>query len=53
MHPWLRPPDEVYEGDSVPAGGWDGAPAWATFDGGEPRCESGGQRELDGLAKLG
>jgi len=40
------PPDEVCEGDSVPAGGWDGAPAWATFDGGEPRCESGGQREF-------
>ncbi len=40
------PPDEVCEGNSVPAGGWDGAPAWATFDGGEPRCESGGQREF-------
>lgn len=40
------PPDEVCEDDSVPAGGWDGAPAWATFDGGEPRCESGGQREF-------
>jgi hypothetical protein len=32
------PPDEVCEG-SEPAGGWDGAPEWATFDGGEPRCE--------------
>jgi endoglycosylceramidase len=40
------PPDEVCEGGSVPAGGWDGAPGWATFDGGEPRCESGGQREF-------
>ncbi len=39
-------PDEVCEGDSVPAGGWDGAPAWATFDGGAARCESGGQREF-------
>ena len=31
------PPDEVC--DTRPAGGWDGAPEWATFDGGEPRCE--------------
>jgi endoglycosylceramidase len=38
-------PDEVCEGDSMPAGGWDGAPEWATFDGGEPRCVSGA-REL-------
>lgn len=28
-----------------PAGGWDGAPEWATFDGGQPRCEAG-EREL-------
>ena len=35
------PPDELCEGDSVPAGGWDGAPEWATIDGGEPRCVSG------------
>jgi endoglycosylceramidase len=40
------PPDEVCEGDSVPAGGWDGAPDWATFDGSAARCESGGQREF-------
>ncbi|MGB5267473.1 MAG: cellulase family glycosylhydrolase, partial [Polyangiales bacterium] len=40
------PPDEVCEGDAVPAGGWDGAPEWATFDGGAARCESGGQREF-------
>lgn len=32
------PPDEVCE-DSRPAGGWDGAPEWATFDDGQPRCE--------------
>jgi len=31
------PPDEVC--DTRPAGGWDGAPEWATFDGDEPRCE--------------
>jgi endoglycosylceramidase len=35
------PPNEVCEGDSEPAGGWDGAPEWATFDGGESRCVSG------------
>jgi endoglycosylceramidase len=40
------PPDEICEGVSVPAGGWDGAPGWATFDGGEPRCETGGRREF-------
>ena len=40
------PPEEVCEGDSVPAGGWDGAPDWATLDGGAARCESGGQREF-------
>jgi len=40
------PPDEVCDGDAVPAGGWDGAPEWATFDGGAARCESGGQREF-------
>ena len=39
------PPDEVCPDGSRPAGGWDGAPDWATFDQGEPRCESG-QREL-------
>lgn len=39
------PPDEVCEGGTQPAGGWDGAPEWATFDGGEPRCTAG-QREL-------
>ena len=37
-------------GESCPAGaepalGWDGAPAWATLDGGAPRCASGGLRE--------
>jgi endoglycosylceramidase len=31
----------------VPAAlGWDGAPAWATLDGGAPRCAVGGIREL-------
>ena len=38
-------PDEVCPGGTRPAGGWDGAPEWATFDGGEPRCEAG-NREL-------
>lgn len=41
----VAPPDEVCEGDSLPAGGWDGAPDWATFDGDQPRCDAG-QREL-------
>ncbi len=40
------PPDEVCEGNSEPAGGWDGGPEWATFDDGEPRCVSGDQREF-------
>lgn len=39
------PPDEVCGPASRPAGGWDGAPEWATFDGGGARCESG-NREL-------
>ncbi|NNE18152.1 MAG: cellulase family glycosylhydrolase [Myxococcales bacterium] len=40
----VAPPDEVCP-DSEPAGGWDGAPDWATFDDGEPRCERA-EREL-------
>ncbi len=40
------PPDEVCEGESKPAGGWDGAPEWATFDDDAPRCVSGDQREF-------
>ncbi|MEQ9364116.1 MAG: cellulase family glycosylhydrolase [Leptospirales bacterium] len=40
----VAPPATVCE-EGRPAGGWDGAPAWATFDDGEPRCESG-PREL-------
>jgi endoglycosylceramidase len=39
------PPDEVCAPPTRPAGGWDGAPAWATHDQDEPRCENG-QREL-------
>ncbi len=34
-------PDEACEPPAVPAGGWDGAPEWATFDDGEPRCTTG------------
>lgn len=34
----VAPPDEVCP-DSRPAGGWDGAPDWATFDDDEPRCD--------------
>jgi endoglycosylceramidase len=29
-----------------PAFGWDGAPGWATLDGGAPRCEVAGTREF-------
>lgn len=39
-------PGEVCPRRSQPAFGWDGAPAWATQDGGEPRCAPGGVREL-------
>jgi hypothetical protein len=35
----VAPPDEVCP-DSKPAGGWDGAPEWATFDDGRPRCNA-------------
>lgn len=40
-------PDEVCPGSDLPAFGWDGAPAWATLDGGQPRCVFGAlpQRE--------
>ena len=41
----VAPPDELCPEGTRPAGGWDGAPDWATFDQGEPRCESG-EREL-------
>ena len=41
----VAPPDEVCPEGTVPAGGWDGAPEWATFDGDQPRCQ-GGVREL-------
>lgn len=39
-------PDEVCPPGSVPSFGWDGAPAWATLDGGQPRCAYFGSREL-------
>jgi len=35
--------DEVCSGE--PALGWDGAPAWATLDDGQPRCTIAGIRE--------
>jgi endoglycosylceramidase len=34
-------PDEICEPPNQPAFGWDGAPGWATLDGGEPRCTTG------------
>lgn len=39
-------PDEPCPPAQPPAFGWDGAPAWATFDGGQPRCLRSPQREL-------
>jgi endoglycosylceramidase len=38
-------PDEACAAPQEPAFGWDGAPGWATLDGGAPRCTSG-LREL-------
>jgi endoglycosylceramidase len=38
-------PDEVCPPRQTPAFGWDGAPGWATQDGGAPRC-FGSMREL-------
>jgi endoglycosylceramidase len=39
-----RPGEVCASGD--PALGWDGAPGWATLDGGAPRCALAGTREL-------
>ncbi|MCI3949978.1 MAG: hypothetical protein K0R11_1912 [Acidimicrobiales bacterium] len=39
-------PGEVCPAGSPPALGWDGAPGWATLDGGAPRCAVAGIREL-------
>jgi endoglycosylceramidase len=38
--------DEPCPPNTSPAFGWDGAPEWATLDGGQPRCALGGSREL-------
>ncbi|MBX3027978.1 cellulase family glycosylhydrolase [bacterium] len=39
-------PDEVCAPPATPAFGWDGAPGWATLDGGAARCAAAGIREL-------
>ena len=39
-------PGEACPAGSPPALGWDGAPAWATLDGGAARCAVAGIREL-------
>lgn len=39
-------PDETCPPNAEPAFGWDGAPGWATFDGGRPRCIQNGIREF-------
>jgi endoglycosylceramidase len=36
---------------SDPALGWDGAPAWATIDGGLPRCQFAGTREANAAVR--
>ena len=40
------PPSAVCPPGSPPALGWDGAPGWATLDGGASRCATAGVREL-------
>ena len=40
------PADQVCAAGSEPAFGWDGAPGWATLDGGASRCVPAGIREL-------
>ncbi len=35
------PPGTTCPAGALPGLGWDGAPAWATLDGGKPRCYSG------------
>ena len=40
------PAGQACEPPTLPALGWDGAPAWATTDGGAPRCYPEGTREL-------
>ena len=39
-------PGEACAPPTLPALGWDGAPAWATLDGGAARCYPPGTREL-------
>ncbi len=36
-----RPGEDCSAFGNLPAVGWDGAPAWATLDGGAPRCQVG------------
>jgi endoglycosylceramidase len=40
------PAEQECPAGSEPAFGWDGAPAWATFDSDRPRCMPSGVREL-------
>ncbi len=39
-------PNEACRSGETPAFGWDGAPAWATLDGGARRCVPNGTREF-------
>lgn len=40
------PPGTTCAASEQPAFGWDGAPGWATLDGGASRCAAAGVREL-------
>jgi hypothetical protein len=40
------PPGTTCPAGAEPAFGWDGAPGWATLDGGAARCAPGGVREI-------
>jgi endoglycosylceramidase len=43
--------DETCASEDERAFGWDGAPAWATLDGGAPRCAAGGVRETSAAVR--
>ena len=43
--------DEACASEDERAFGWDGAPEWATLDGGAPRCAAGGVRETSAAVR--
>jgi endoglycosylceramidase len=44
-------PDQQCPANQSPAFGWDGAPAWATFDDNQPRCALAGIREASAAVR--